>query len=80
MDRNLPGVLADVDPEALHDFRVAVRRTRATLKLGRPALPDGVRDRWEPELKWLGTLTTPVRDLDVVQLQLPAMRRLAGRG
>ena len=73
MDRNLPGVLADVDPEALHDFRVAVRRTRATLKLVRPASPDDVSDRWEPELKWLGTLTTPVRDLDVVQLQLPAM-------
>jgi CHAD domain-containing protein len=73
MDDNLPGILADVDPEALHDFRVAVRRTRATLKLGRPALPDDVRDRWEPELKWLGTLTTPVRDLDVVQLQLSSI-------
>ncbi len=73
MDDNLPGVLADADSEALHDFRVAVRRTRATLKLGRPALPDALRDRWEPELRWLGTLTTPVRDLDVVALELPTM-------
>jgi CHAD domain-containing protein len=73
MDDNLPGLLADVDAEPLHEFRVAVRRTRATLKLGRPALPDGVRDRWEPELKWVGTLTTPVRDLDVVQLELSTM-------
>ena len=36
MNENLPGLLADVDTEFLHDFRVAVRRTRSTLKLGRP--------------------------------------------
>ena len=73
MDDNLPGLLDDVDTEFLHDFRVAVRRTRATLKLGRPALPDGVRSRWEPAFKWLGDLTTPVRDLDVYELDLPTM-------
>ena len=39
MRDNLPGLLDDVDTEFLHDFRVAVRRTRSTLKLGRPALP-----------------------------------------
>ena len=68
-----PGMLDDVDTEFLHDFRVAVRRTRSTLKLGRPALPQGVADRWEPALKWLGGLTTPVRDLDVYELDLPTM-------
>jgi CHAD domain-containing protein len=73
MRANLPGVLDDVDTEFLHDFRVAVRRTRSTLKLGRPALPQGVTDRWEPALKWLGGLTTPVRDLDVHQLDLPVL-------
>ncbi len=73
MNDNLPGLLADIDTEFLHDFRVAVRRTRATLKLGRPALPDEMRSRWEPEFKWLGDLTTPVRDLDVYELDLPTM-------
>jgi CHAD domain-containing protein len=73
MRANLPGVLDDVDTEFLHDFRIAVRRTRSTLKLGRPALPEGVTDQWEPALKWLGGLTTPVRDLDVHQLDLPVM-------
>ena len=73
MNDNLPGLLADIDTEFLHDFRVAVRRTRATLKLGRPALPDEMRNRWEPEFKWLGDLTTPVRDLDVYELDLPTM-------
>jgi len=70
---NLPGLLEDVDTEFLHDFRVGVRRTRATLKLGRPVLPEMMRSRWEPEFKWLGDLTTPVRDLDVYQLDLPTM-------
>ena len=73
MRANLPGMLDDVDTEFLHDFRVAVRRTRSTLKLGRSALPQGVTDRWEPALKWLGGLTTPVRDLDVYELDLPTM-------
>jgi hypothetical protein len=62
---NLPGTIADVDTEFLHDVRVAVRRTRSLLKLGRPALPAHVREVWEPQFKWLGDVTTPVRDLDV---------------
>ena len=73
MGENLPGLLDDVDTEFLHDFRVSVRRTRATLKLGRPALGEAMRSRWEPAFKSLGDLTTPVRDLDVYQLALPAM-------
>ena len=70
---NLPGTIADIDTEFLHDVRVAVRRTRSLLKLGRPALPAHVREAWEPQFKWLGDLTTPVRDLDVYQLGLPEM-------
>ena len=70
---NLPGTIGDVDTEFLHDVRVAVRRTRSLLKLGRPALPAHFREAWEPQFKWLGDLTTPVRDLDVYQLGLPEM-------
>ena len=73
MRDNLPGTIGDVDTEFLHDVRVAVRRTRSLLKLGRPALPAHVREVWEPQFKWLGDLTTPVRDLDVYQLGLPEM-------
>jgi CHAD domain-containing protein len=70
---NLPGTIADIDTEFLHDVRVAVRQTRSLLKLGRPALPAYVRTVWEPRFKWLGDLTTTVRDLDVYQLGLPEM-------
>ena len=73
MRTNLPGLLDDVDTEFLHDLRVALRRTRATLKLGRSILPPAVTARWEPFFKGLGDLTTPVRDLDVCQLDLPTM-------
>jgi CHAD domain-containing protein len=73
MRENLPGLLDDVDTEFLHDFRVAVRRTRSTLKLGRAVLPAVMQSRWEPAFKWLGDLTTPVRDLDVYELELPTM-------
>ncbi|MHB1010891.1 MAG: CHAD domain-containing protein [Propionibacteriaceae bacterium] len=73
MRENLPGLLDDVDTEFLHNFRVAVRRTRSTLKLGRSVLPPAVTARWEPAFKALGDLTTPVRDLDVYELDLPTM-------
>jgi len=73
MRENLPGLLDDVDSEFLHDFRVAVRRTRATLKLARPCLPAMMSHRWERAFKLLGDMTTPVRDLDVYQLGLPLM-------
>jgi CHAD domain-containing protein len=73
MRRNLPGLLDDVDTEFLHDFRVAVRRTRSTLKLGRSILAPSMTARWEPIFKGFGDLTTPVRDLDVYELDLPTM-------
>lgn len=73
MRATLPGLLADVDTEFLHDFRVALRRTRTTLRLGRDVLPAEFRSDWEPAFAWLGALTTPVRDLDVYELGLPTM-------
>jgi CHAD domain-containing protein len=65
IEANVGFVLRDVDTEFLHDLRVAVRRTRSALKLAGDALPDGLADRFAPEFKWLGDLTTPTRDLDV---------------
>jgi CHAD domain-containing protein len=64
---NVNGVLRDTDSEFLHDLRVAVRRTRAAIKLLGEALglPGEVLDRFAAEFKWLGDATTPVRDLDV---------------
>ena len=77
-DANLDGVLADVDSEYLHDLRVAVRRTRSALKLFGDALDGLSADDlafFAAEFKWVGDLTTPVRDLDVHLLGFDDMAR-----
>jgi CHAD domain-containing protein len=71
VEANVDGVLRDIDTEFLHDLRVAVRRTRSALKLVGDVLPGEVAPRFVPEFKWLGDLTTPVRDLDVHLLSYP---------
>ncbi|HEX6520211.1 MAG TPA: CHAD domain-containing protein [Streptosporangiaceae bacterium] len=65
LERNVDGVLRDIDTEFLHDLRVSVRRTRSAIKLLGDVLPAGLTDHYRDEFKWLGDLTTPVRDLDV---------------
>jgi CHAD domain-containing protein len=73
MEANVSGVLRDIDTEFLHDLRVSVRRTRSALKLAGDVLPGDVADRFGPAFKWLGDLTTPVRDLDVYLLGFDGM-------
>jgi CHAD domain-containing protein len=73
IEANVPGTVEDIDTEFLHDLRVAVRRTRSALKLAGDALPEGLADRYAGEFKWLGDLTTPVRDLDVFLLGFDAL-------
>jgi CHAD domain-containing protein len=64
LHRHLPGAQAGADSEELHQFRVAMRKTRALLKLFRKTLPQAAR--LEAEFKWLAAATGPVRDLDVL--------------
>ena len=45
MVANWDGTIADIDPEFLHDLRVAVRRTRVVLANAGRVLPDDVRQR-----------------------------------
>lgn len=68
------GTRAGLDPECLHDFRVAVRRTRSVLGQLKQALPEGAVVRFGPEFAWLGEITGPTRDLDVYLLRFPAYR------
>ncbi len=68
---NEAGLRDDIDSEFLHDFRVAVRRTRSVLGQGRDILPPAVRDRFREEFAWLGQATSPTRDFDVFLLTLP---------
>lgn len=68
MHTNLPGIIADLDSEFLHDFRVAVRRTRSGLSLIKDVLPPGVVSRFKTDFATLGKITGPTRDLDVYLL------------
>jgi CHAD domain-containing protein len=60
-----PGVRLGADPEDLHKFRVATRRTRAIARATKPILGTTLRDL-NDELKWLAGVLGPVRDLDVM--------------
>lgn len=68
----LPRVLDSDDDEHLHRFRVALRKTRALLKLFLPLVPD--MRLLKDELKWLAQVTGETRDLDVLSMQ--ALQRL----
>lgn len=68
MHVNIPGVLADLDSEFLHDFRVAVRRTRSGLSLIKGVLPPAVVEKYKEDFAYLGQVTGPTRDLDVYLL------------
>ena len=68
-EANLPGTLDDIDPEFLHDLRVAVRRTRSVLRELKGVHPPGPWSHLREELKWVQAVTGPVRDLDVQLLE-----------
>jgi CHAD domain-containing protein len=88
---NDPGVRLGEDPEALHKLRVATRRARALLRAAQGLVAAQWADPLRDELKWLGGLLGPVRDLDVLLEHLDAeaetleaddaraFRRLRGR-
>jgi len=62
---NEEGTRDSLDPEFLHEFRVAVRRTRAALARFRGVFPARTVERFAREFKWLGSITGTLRDLDV---------------
>lgn len=67
---NEAGLRAALDTEFLHDWRVAVRRTRCLLGQLKQVFPAGEARRLREELGWLARLTGPLRDLDVFLLLL----------
>ncbi len=65
---NEQGTIADTDSEFLHDFRVAVRRTRAGLSQLKGLIPDKIHVYYADFFSWLGQSTGSTRDLDVYLL------------
>ena len=61
-----PGTRLGTDSEELHQLRVATRRLRAFLRAGRDLLDPETSEPLRAELRWLGSVLGPVRDLDVL--------------
>jgi CHAD domain-containing protein len=76
VDANLDGTLADVDSEFLHDFRVAVRRSRSVQRELRGAFPPEQLARFRVEFRWLQQVTGDARDLDVYVLEFDDYRAM----
>jgi CHAD domain-containing protein len=77
MDANLPGTLADADVEYLHDYRVAIRRTRSVLRELRGVFDPAAHERVRVAFKWLQDQTGATRDLDVYLHEFGELRALA---
>ncbi len=72
----------DLDTEVLHDFRVAIRRTRSALSQIKKVFPTRTTDRFKKKFAFVGKLSNDLRDLDVYLLNqdeykamLPAVLR-----
>ncbi|HSN51157.1 MAG TPA: CHAD domain-containing protein [Woeseiaceae bacterium] len=63
--RQHPRALEGVDPEGVHQMRVAMRRTRAVMKSFGDILGDDVVSRFNSELRWLARNLGRARDADV---------------
>jgi CHAD domain-containing protein len=74
IEANMPGTLADLDTEFLHDLRVAVRRTRSLQRELKKVFPPRELKRFRQEFKWLQQVTGPSRDLDVYLLDFDDFR------
>ena len=58
----------DLDTEFVHDFRVAIRRTRSALGQIPCVFPTETTDRFKKDFAFVGKLSNELRDLDVYLL------------
>ena len=75
MEINEQGTIENLDTEFLHDFRIAVRRTRSALTQVKGVFPEQSRARFAKKFAWLGDITTPTRDLDVHLLEFNSLKK-----
>lgn len=80
MNRNEVGIRKQIDSEFLHDFRVAVRRSRSLITQVKGIFPRPRERRFRRELAWLGRITGPLRDLDVYLLDFERFRTVVPAG
>ncbi|MGD8610355.1 MAG: CHAD domain-containing protein [Desulfobacterales bacterium] len=65
----------DLDTEVLHDFRVAIRRTRSALAQIKNVFPQRTTDRFKKDFADVGKRSNALRDLDVYLLNQKSYKR-----
>lgn len=65
---NEQGIIKDIDTEFLHDFRVALRRTRSAMTQIKNVFSASIIDRYKKEFSLLAKKSNRLRDLDVYLL------------
>ncbi|WP_455218872.1 CHAD domain-containing protein [Kaarinaea lacus] len=76
MEANEWGICDDVDSEFLHDYRVAIRKTRSAFKQVKGIFPEQDLEKHQSNFTWLGTITSPARDMDVYLLKFEDYRSM----
>jgi inorganic triphosphatase YgiF len=69
MQANEATMMATGAVEAIHQFRVALRRLRAIVGAYRELIDDTVHAAWSIDLRWAQRACGPARDLDVLVLE-----------
>lgn len=80
MKANEPYIQQDVDVEFLHDYRVAIRRTRSVLGQLKEVFPASAVGHFREEFSAVAQRSNQLRDLDVYLLREPAYRALLPHG
>ncbi len=76
MKLNEFGIKEDIDTEFLHDFRVAVRRTRSALSQIKSVFTPKDTDKYKAEFSQIGKATNLLRDLDVYLLTEESYKKM----
>ncbi len=71
---NEQGVIDAIDSEFLHDFRVAIRRTRSGLSQLKRIFPSEITTYYSEYFAWLGSITSLTRDMNVYLLNIDAYK------
>lgn len=65
LEAQLPGVIANENQECLHEFRIAIRKSRTILGQFKHVLPASIYEKNRLRLALLSEISGPARDLDV---------------
>jgi CHAD domain-containing protein len=76
MKTNEAQIEKDLDTEFLHDYRVAIRRTRSALGQIKNVFPSETALRFKKDFSFLGKLSNQLRDLDVYLLKKDAYKAM----